>query len=428
MQVNVKDLEKSQVEISVEMDSAEFQPYIEKGAIKASEKVKIEGFRPGKVPYDILKQKIGEMTILEEAAHIAIHKNIDKLFKEHLSGKEPVGQPSVEITKLAPANPLEFKIKMAVLPSIKLGTYKGLSIKAAEAVIDQNEADKTISGLRETRAKEALVERAAQPGDKVLARVELSLDKVPVEDGQIPEAAIVLGKEYFVPGFDKNLEGLKGGEEKSFSLAYPADHFQKNLAGKLVDFKVKVKSVFSRELPELDDEFSKAYGFKNMADMKEFLLQNLRRQAEDKASQKTEIEILDKILDTCKFGDLPEVLIENEAQVMMSEVERSIASQGGNFPDYLQSIKKTENELLLELLPNAVRRVKSALMMKEIAKVEDLHLAENEIDDKIEELKKQYKDDERVQKAIKEAGYRQYLGNILLNQKIIKQLKEWNIA
>jgi trigger factor len=428
MQANVKDLEKSQVEISVELTPEEFQPYIEKGAVKVSEQVKIEGFRPGKVPFEVLKQKVGEMSILEEAAHIVVRKNIDKLFEDNLGEREPIGQPSVEITKLAPGSPLEFKIKIAILPEVKLGKYKDLGIKATEAIVDEKEAEKTIENLRETRAKEALVDRASVTGDKVLARVELFLDKVPVEDGQIPEAAIILGKEYFVPGFDKNLEGLKAGEEKEFIVAYPAEHFQKNLAGKNVEFKVRIKSVFSRELPEVDDEFSKAYGFKTAADMREFLLSGLKKQAEEKAGQKTEIEILEKILDDSKFGDLPEVLIDNEARVMMSEMEHSIASQGGNFDDYLSSIKKTKNELVMDMLPNAVRRVKSALMVKEIAKVEKLVLEASEVDKKIEDLKVQYAHDEKVQKSIKEPGYRQYLSNILINQKIIKQLKEWNIA
>jgi trigger factor len=428
MQVNVKDLGKSEVEISAEMTAEEFKPYIEKGATKVSEQVKIEGFRRGKVPYDILKQKVGEMSILEEAAHIAIKKNIDDLFKDHLAERDPVGQPTVEITKLAPDNSLEFKIKIAVLPEVKLGAYKDLKLKAAEAVIDEKEVDKILENLRASRAKESLVERAAEINDKVLARIEMSLDRVPVEDGQIPEAAIILGKEYFVPGFDKNLVGLKAEEEKEFSLVYPKDHFQKNLAGKNVDFKVRVKSVFGRELPELDDELSKIFGFKTMDNMRTFLTDNMRRQAEDKADQKTEIEILDKILSTSKFGDLPEILVDNEAKMMLSEVENSIVSQGGNMKDYLASLKKSQDELLLELLPNAIKRVKSALMMKEIAKIEDLRLEESEIDQKIEELKVQYKNDEKVQKAVAEHGYRHYLGNILLNQKIIKKLKEWNIA
>ncbi len=143
MNISKKDLGKSQIEITVELEAEEFKPYVLRGAQKVSEEVKIEGFRPGKAPYEILKNKIGEMTILEEAAHIAIDKTIDKIVKDNVSGanlpaglrtgqagRQVVGQPQVNITRLAPDNPMEYKIIITLLPEIKLGKYKDLKIKS----------------------------------------------------------------------------------------------------------------------------------------------------------------------------------------------------------------------------------------------------------------------------------------------------------
>ena len=152
MKIEKKDLGKSQFELVVEMSYDELKPYYDQGAKKVSQEVKIDGFRPGNVPIEVLRQKIGDMTILEEAANIAIHKNIDKILKDHLE-KEIVGQPKVEITKLAPENPLEFKIVVAILPEIKLGEYKDLKIKKKKVEITDAEIEKILNDLREMRGR-----------------------------------------------------------------------------------------------------------------------------------------------------------------------------------------------------------------------------------------------------------------------------------
>jgi len=427
MKVTRKDLEKSQVELVVELSTEDFAPYIEKGVQKLSKSVKIEGFRPGKVPYDILKQKVGEMTILEEAAHLAIHKTIDAAIDENIKDKEVAGQPKVEVSKLAPGNPLEYKVVVAFLPEIKIGAYKDLGIKQEAVKVDEKDVAKALQEVAESRAKESISEEAIKEGDKAIIDLDLFLDKVPAEDGQARDLTVMIGKDYFVPGFDKALLGLKKGEEKNFSLPFPADYHQKNFAGKMVDFKVKVKEVYQREIPELSDDLARGFGLKKLEDLKKFFMDNMAHRLEHQNEQKSEIAILDKILDKSSFGDLPESLIQNEAQIIMSELEQEITKQGGRFEDYLKSIGKERQELIMELLPNAVKRVKSALLLREIARAENLKITPEEIDQKIEELKVQYKGDANIEKMIHDAGYRGYLSNILANQKIIKKLREWNI-
>ncbi|MFA4942016.1 MAG: trigger factor [Patescibacteria group bacterium] len=427
MKVTRKDLEKSQVELLVELSVEDFAPYIEKGAVKLSENVKIEGFRPGKVPYDILKQKVGEMSILEEAAHLAIHKTIDVAIDENIKDKEIAGQPRVEVSKLAPNNPMEYKVLVAVLPEIKIGAYKDLGIKQEAVKVEEKDIEKALSEVAESRAKESVSEEPIKNGDKAIIDLDLFLDKVPAEDGQARDLTIMIGKDYFVPGFDKALLGVKKGEEKDFSLPFPADYHQKNLAGKMVDFKVKVKEVYNREIPELSDDLARGFGLKKLDDLKKFFLDNMANRLKQQNEQKSEIAMLDKILEKSNFGDLPESLIQNEAELIMSELEQEITKQGGRFEDYLKSIGKERQQLMMELLPNAVKRVKSALMLREVAKAEDLKITVEEIDQKIEDLKIQYKGDANVEKMIKEPGYRGYLGNILANQKVIKKLREWNI-
>jgi len=426
MKVIKKDLGKSQIELLVELSLEEFKPYIEKGAKEVSKETKIEGFRPGNVPYDVLKQKVGEMTILEQGVRLAINKTIDQVIEENVK-EQPIGQPEITITKITPDNPIEYKITLSILPEITLGKYKDLKVKKEEVKIEKEEIEKTLTQLLEMRVKEVISDKEAKNVDKVLVNLAMFLDKVPVEGGQSQDTAIILGKGYVVPGFDKQLVGAKKGDKKEFSLPFPKDHFQKNLAGKLVDFKVEVKEVYEREVPKADDEFAKSLGTKNLDELKDNLKKNVEKEKKQAAEQKEELKIIEKTLETTKFTDIPEVLITNESQAMMSELEQNITSQGGKIEDYLSSMKKTREQLILDLMPNAIKRVKSALLIREIAKAEKIQISTEEIDKKQNELLEQYKGYEKVLARVKEPGYKAYLANTLINTKVIKKLKEWNL-
>jgi len=427
MKVEKKELEKSQVELIVELSWEEFKPYIEKGARKASADIKVEGFRPGKVPYEVLKQKIGEMTILEEAARIAINKTIEVAIEKNIE-KQPVGAPQVDIVKLAPDNPVVYKVVVAILPEVKLGDYKNVKVKVEKIEIKNEEIDKTIEQLREMRAKETIVGREARDGDKAIVNIEMFLDKVPIEGGQSKNSAVIIGKDYMVPGFSQKLIGVKKNDVREFSLPYPEDYHQKNLAGKMVEFKVKINEVYERKLPEMNEEFFKGLGLKDLAELKNNLRKNIELEKKQAAQQKTEIKMLDKIMEKTKFGDIPEMLVNHEAKAMIAELEQGIVSQGGKFEDYLNSMKKTRDQLTLDLLPDAVKRVKSALMIREIALKENIKISEDEVNKKIEELIKQYKGYEKVESRVKEPGYKAYLQNTMTNRKVINKLREWNVV
>jgi len=428
MQISKKDLEKSQIEITVELSAEEFSPYVEKGAQKVSEQVKVEGFRPGKVPVDILKQKIGEMAILEEAANIAVKKTIDEAVQNNAGNRQAIGQPQVSITKLAPGNPFEYKVVVSVLPEIILGKYKELNLKAEEAKIDDKELDKALEDLREMRAQENAVDREAQDSDKVFLDIKMSLDKVPLEDGNHKDLAIILGKNYFVPGFDEKIIGAKKDEEKKFDLIYPENHHQKNIAGKNVSFEVKIREVSARQKPELNDEFAKFFQLKDLAELKKNLSDSLLQEKKRNVDLKNESEMLGKIVEGAKFGDLPEVIINSESHHMLAELEQSVIRQGGKFEDYLSHIKKTKDELILEMLPNAIKRVKSALVIREIAVAEKIQVTHEDIHEKIDELEKQHANNPEIKKMLHEEGYHSYLSNILTNERVISKLKEWNYA
>lgn len=431
MKVEKKELPRSQVELDVELSVEEFTPYIEKGAKKISLEVKIDGFRPGNIPLEVLKQKVGEMNILEEAARIAINKTIEQVVKEHIIG-DPVGSPKVDITKLAPGNALGYKVTLSFLPEIKLGTYKNLGLKKKEVKLEDGELEKALESIREMRVKEVIADRETRDNDKVMIDIQMFLDNVPVEGGQGKDTVIIFGKEYIIPGFDKKLVGSKKGEIKEFSLPYPNDHHMKNLAGKMVDFKVTIKEVYERQMPELDDEFAKGFGLKKISELKENMQTGLKNEKMKQAEQVIEKEMIDKIINTSKFGDIPEVLIHNETHNMIHELEHTIEEQGGKFEDYLSSIGKNESQLTLDLMPDAIKRVKASLLIREIAKVEKIEADAEELEKHIFEMKKYHKNnqsDDSVEalKRLDSQEYRSYVQNVLASKKIVETLKQWNI-
>jgi trigger factor len=428
MKVTKNILPKSQIEFTVELSAEEFKPSIEQAAAQISEDIKIDGFRPGKAPLEMVKKKVGEMSILEKAANLAINKSFSKILEENAKEDKIVGQPQVDITKLAPENPLEFKIVFSVLPKVTLGEYKDLNVPATKPKIDDKEVERVIDYLRETRVKEVVVDREAKDGDKVVANIQMFLDNVPIEGGQTQAANIIIGKEYFVPGFDGKIINGKKGEVKEFKLPYPKDFHQKNLAGKNVEFKVEIKDVFGREIPVMDDEFAKNFGGKDLADLKAMIEKDILGQKSFEAERKTELDMLEKILAKTKFEEMPDMLITNETEKMLIELEENVSRQGGKMEDYLGSLKKTRNQLALDLLPEAVKRVKTALIIREVGELEKIEPTENDIEEKIKSLLEQYKGYAKVEERVKDPNYRAYLKNSLASQQVVEKLKEWNVT
>jgi trigger factor len=322
---------------------------------------------------------------------------------------------------------MQYKVVVAMLPEITLGEYKNLNIEPEQVEVTDKEVSDTLENLKERQAVEKSVDREVQQGDKVTVDIDMYQDGVAIEGGQSRDTAIIIGQKNLVPGFDEKILGAKKNEEKQFTLTYPQEHHQKNLAGKDVDFKVVVKEIYEREVPEINDEFAKKLGVNTLEELKKMVKDSLASQKQEEAQQKTEAKLVDKVIENSKFGDIPDVLTNNEAETMIQEMEQTVKSQGGKFEDYLSSIGKSRQQLLLDMTPDAIKRVKSALVIREIANQENIEVTKEEVDKKQNELLEQYKGYQKVEERVKEDGYRHYLSNIIANRKVIDKLKEWNL-
>ncbi len=421
MKLNSKTLQKNTAELEIEIPPEELKPFLDKAAAALALEVKIDGFRPEKIPFDVLAKHVGEMTIYEKAAELAVEKTYPKIVKdEHL---ETLGSPEISVLKLAPGNPLVYKAKVSLLPHIQLGDYHKIKISRKKSDVDDKKIDAALHDLQKMQTKEVLASRPAGKADKVVLDMEMFLDKVALEGGQTKNHAIYMAEAYYVPGLTDQLIGLSAGDCKEFSLSFPKEHYQKNLAGKNVDFKIKISSVFELQPPAMDDAFAKALGQESMDKLKNLLRENLLKEMENEEEARLEEEVLKQVVAGARVEDIPEALVNSEAHKMVHELEESLAGRGVNFDDYLKNIKKTEGQLMLDFAPRAVERIKTALAIKEIAAAEKIEATDAEIDEEITKLCEAYKNEPDLLERVRSEESKQYLGNIIKNRKAVLILK-----
>ncbi len=426
MKVEKKELNKTEVEFTIEVGVVEMEGFLKKSAQRLSVQAKINGFRPGKAPYEEIKRHLGEMKIYEAA----LDDIITHFFWQALEGSklEAIGQPKIEISKFAPGNDLVFKATIALLPGVKLGKYIDKNITQSASEVDEAGVEKLIADLQEMRAKESAKLSAAAKGDKVELDFKVSRAGQPIEQGAAEKYPLVLGSDRMIPGFEDQILGMTAGEEKNFKLTFPQNYHDQSVAGQEADFYVKVINVYRRELPELTPEFVKSLGeFKDVADFKAKVRENIKAEKDLKESQRVEIKLLEEIVAASEFDPIPQLLIDAEAHKMVHELEYSIESQGMNWNNYLQSIKKNHEDLEKEFATGAEQRVKTSLLLREIAAKENLRITETELEVELKKLAERFKDNAQAQENLQSEGYKKYLESSLNNERVLQFLRDKNI-
>lgn len=423
MKVEKKNLPKQQLELVVTLEVAELQPYLDQAAKKISNEVKIPGFRAGHVPYDVLKKNVGEATIYEEAFYKAVDAVLPKIILDEKI--EFVGQPSVDVEKVAPNNPLVFKAIFGLMPTVTLGDYKTLKTKKTKVQVNEKKVEQALSDIQKMRAQEKLVDRAAKKSDKVEIDFDIKLAGVAIENGHAHKYPLVLGDNKFIPGFEEQVIGLKKDQEKDFKITFPKEYHDKNVAGRECDVYVKVVAVYEVTLPKRDDEFAKGFNFESWAILEKQIRDNIQKELENKEQEKLELAILEEIIAKSQFSEFPDQLLELETKKMMHELEHSVEDAGGKMEDYLKHIKKTEEELKKELQPQTLKRIQTALVAKAVSLAEKIKVEPTEIDKELDQQRKAYAANPEMEKQLNSDAYRRYLENILLNKKTFEKLESF---
>ncbi|MCX6785171.1 MAG: trigger factor [Candidatus Komeilibacteria bacterium] len=422
MQITNRQTVKGEIELTVSLTPLELSADLEWAASKLSEKLKVPGFRPGHVPYEVIKQQAGEMVIWEEAVEHYLPKVITKIVADEKI--DFWGQPKVAPEKLAPGNEVILKITFIQVPEVTVGNFNNIKIETKPVVVEDAEVDKVIEDIRGMRAEEKPVERPAALNDLAIIDFEVKLGNVPVEGGSGKDYPLVLGSSQMVPGFEEAVIGLSKGESKEFQLKFPEEYASELLKGKMTNTTITLKELKERILPVITDDWAKTVGAENLADLKEKIKDNLKQEVGNKQSQDQELSLLRQAVAACQFGEIADGMVEEEIHRMMHEFEHDVESRGLKFADYLLSIKKTETELEKDFHDKALDRVKTSLLLRALARQEKIEANAEEIQAETDKILGYYQNDEKIAGSIKSPEYQHYLGTVIKNQKVITFLKE----
>jgi len=422
MHHELKKLPQSQVEFTITVEPKEYEADLKAASARMSEKSNIKGFRPGKAPYDMVKQQFGEVKILEEALQTIVQKNFFKAVKEE--GLETIGMPQISVEKLAPGNEVVFKATVALMPKVKLPELTKIKVEKKEAKVEDRQVEEALGHLRKMQPKEIIKKGEATDKDKVVIDMDMFLDKVPVEGGATKKHGVYLSEKYYIPGLEKELLGTKTGDEKEFTLKFPKEHYQKHLAGKNVDFKIKVHDVYELQYPELNDDFAKTLGIESMEKLKETMKTNLGHEAEHKEAQRVEGEILEQLITKSEFDEIPEVIITSEKQKMFYELKADLERQGLEMKKYLESLKKTEEQIFDDFAQGAAKRAKAALISRQIATDNKIEVPKEELEKELEKIKQMYQGNEQALENLKRPEVQETIAVTIQNRKVMEFLKK----
>ena len=422
METQIKDLPKSQKEVNVVISTQEMESYTKEALTKLSKKVKVDGFRDGKVPADVAEKQIGKEAIFEEATHNAVERSYFKIIKENKL--EPIGQPQVDFTKSAVGNPLEFKIVINIIPEVKLGDYKKINGKIEKVNIDDKRVGSELETIQKKRATYVTEDKKANNGDRIEIDFETRVGGVKIEGGESKNHPLVLGQGQFIPGFEKELVGLKKDEIKEFSLKFPQEYSKKELAGKSAQFKVEIKLVQKVNLPEINDDFAKSLGkFENLDNLKNNIKEGLIAEEENKAKETLRAKLIDQVCERSEV-EIPDVMVNSEIENMLNEFRNNISQTGIKFEDYLQNVNTSEEKLRSEWKGLAEKRVKTGLCMREISLKEEIQISDEEIEQRINETLKHYPNEEEVRKTIDIEKFKNHTASIIMNEKVFEVLEK----
>lgn len=435
MKTSIKKLPKSQAEIFFEISAEEFKGFIEKTISNLAKDLEIEGFRKGQAPKEITIKKIGQDKILTSAIQLAVKENYLQAIDELTEKIEVISRPEIEILSKATFDKgLIFKAQFSIMPEINLPDYNGKAdisseagykkiaseIKRREVFVKEKEVTEVLLWLQKSRAKFTFKNQPAEKRDFV----EIEFSSPQIEGNLKRHDNFILGEGGFVKGFEENLENMVAGQEKEFSLIFPKNYFQKDLAGKEVHFKVKMKSVQRAIFPEINDQFAKSLGrFENLTAFKKDIKEGLKIEKENQESQRVRQEILEKIAQKTKL-EIPGILITAEKKRILEDLKKLVSEKLKiSFEDYLTKIKKTEKELLDSFSTDAERKIKYSLILRKISKREKIEVSEEEIKDKINKILKTYPDIKKAKKEFDPEKLRSYYKEVIANEKTLEKLE-----
>lgn len=371
--------------LTIEASAEEFEAAIEKAYQKNKSKMNIQGFRKGKAPRKIIEKMYGAGVFYEEAANVIIPDAYAKAVDE--CDLEIVSQPSVDVVQVEAGKPFIFTAEVAVKPEVKLGDYKGIEVEKTDVEVSDDDVNAEIDRVREQNARTITVEdRAVQDKDTAVIDFEGFVDGVAFEGGKGEDYPLTIGSHSFIDNFEEQLIGKNIGEEAEVNVTFPEDYHVEDLKGKPATFKVTVKEIKAKELPELDDDFAQDVSECETVDAyKAQVKEELTKKKEDAAKAAKEDEAVAKVVENAEM-EIPEPMIDTQVRQMVDDFARRMQSQGLSLDQYFQFTGMEPKAFLEQMRPQALKRIQSRLVLEAIVEAEKIEATEAEIEDEMKKM------------------------------------------
>ena len=419
MSFTVENLEeKNMVKLVIESTAEEFEAGLNTAYNKNKSKISLPGFRKGKAPRKMIEKMYGAEVFYEDAANSIIPDAYAKAADE--CGLELVSQPKINVTQLEAGKPFIFEAVVATKPEVELGQYKGVEVTKADTYATDADVEEELKRVQEQNSRTvAVTDRAVKDGDNTVIDFEGFVDGVAFEGGKGTDYPLTIGSHSFIDTFEEQIIGMNIGDEKEINVTFPEEYHVDELKGKPAMFKVSVKEIKEKQLPELNDEFAQDVSdFDTLAEYKDDLKNKIADRKSREAKAKQEDEAIAKIIEDSKM-DIPDAMVDTQVNRMVEDFAQRLQQQGLSVEQYFQYTGMTADKIMEEMKPEAVKRIQSRLVLEAVVKAENIETSEEDFEaelkkmaetykmelDQIKEFmgdyeKKQIKEDLAIQKAI----------------------------
>lgn len=389
MSLQVENLEKNMVKLTIESSAEEFEAALEKAYQKNKGKMNVQGFRKGKAPRAIIEKMYGAGIFYEDAANIIIPDAYEKAAEE--SKLDIVSRPEIDVVQIEKGKSFIFTAEVAVKPEVTLGQYKGIEVEKKSVEVTEDEINAELDKVREQNSRTITVDdRAVQSGDIAVIDYEGFVDGTPFEGGKGENYSLTIGSHSFIDTFEDQLIGKNIGEEVEVNVTFPAEYHAAELAGKPALFKVTIKEIKVKELPELDDDFAQDVSeFDTLADYKEDIKKHILERKEKDAKRAKEDAVVEKIIENATM-EIPDAMIDTQTRQMADEFAQRLQMQGLTVEQYFQFTGMNVQKLLEEMKPQAIQRIKTRLVLEAIVKAENIIISDEELEKEITNMASSY--------------------------------------
>lgn len=384
------NVETNKYELEIKISAEDFEAAIEKAYLKARKNIAMPGFRKGKAPRKLIEKEYGEQVFFEDAVNLLYAPVVNGAVEE--SGLELVTRPEVEVTEISKENGVKLKATCITKPEVEVKDYKGIEVEKVVNPVTDEDINKQLDALREKNVTvETVDDRAAENGDDVVIDFEGFKDDVAFEGGKAEDFTLSLGSGQFIPGFEDQIVGHNAGEDFDINVTFPEEYQVKELAGAPAVFKIKLKSISKKVMPELDDDMVKdSTEFDTVDEYKADVKKKLEEANEKHADSEVEAKIFDKVIENMT-AEIPQVMFDNRVNEMISELEQRLAPQGISLDLYMQYTGQTIDTVKKAYAEQAEKQVKLRLALEKIAKLENIEVTEDELKAEFDKLAEAYK-------------------------------------